>query len=402
MPEIITTRLREAVQDARGNGVSTQALNSEEERPLYFLTTQPRAWLRASLPKLKAQLNMASSDHNADQNLALVLEQQASRWEDQTGEKPADSHFTIVVPIHNEQHALPSFLGTLQLSDIPPQVNMQVVFVTNACRDASAQIIEEFLAQVSATNVSNFTYRYIDTATPGKANALTHGNELALARGDKIAMCFDADVYLEPDAIRLLYAKAHQTIKDDSNTVVVSGVPNQTAQSLSLLREYWRKIRPPISPKGRLSPIYGMSMAWNTGWIEEIGGVPAQANEDYAMSVEARLKGCKVDWAEDSHVWQYRPTNLRDLFEEQARMARCVRQVINRSPEAKEITEKDGYSFSLAAAFSPYLKNMKERPLFTPFFILRGLLRWAAFMKGTWDYYKDPNNQSWVPIKSTK
>jgi hypothetical protein len=44
--------------------------------------------------------------------------QQAKRWELETTLNPSGSKFALIIPIHNEEKSLPSFLSSLMLSDI--------------------------------------------------------------------------------------------------------------------------------------------------------------------------------------------------------------------------------------------------------------------------------------------
>src|SRR5437588_1746579 len=112
----------------------------------YGTTKDPREWLRASLPKLQEFLK-AVKDREIG-HLTALREQQEERWEKQTGVKPEDTHFTVIVPIHNEEKFLPSFLGSFLVADLPARVHAHVVFLTNACSDRSGEIIDGFLKTV--------------------------------------------------------------------------------------------------------------------------------------------------------------------------------------------------------------------------------------------------------------
>lgn len=330
--------------------------------------------------------------------------QQIQRWADKTGEHPATSSFTVIVPIHNEEHALPGFLTTLRLSDVPNIVKMQVVFVTNACTDNSSLIIQSFLkAMDESKDSARIEYVHLDIPTPGKANALTIGNKMAVEEGNKVAICVDSDVLLEPDAIRNLYARASQSIdKEPDGTVLVNGVPKHVARP-SKIRSFWRKIRPPVEEEFYgLGPAQGMCMAWSTQWITELGGIPPVANEDYAMSVVARLQGYKIGYALDAHVWQYTASTPRDILETTARMTRCVMQIRSLYPGAEAVLRQDHNFPSMTEMWFRYLGYSKKRPFGFPIFVLRALLDEAGIIKGKIDFKKNPTNQSWVRIKSTK
>src|SRR5438105_269381 len=116
----------------------------ENRKPIHFLKMNPRAWMDASLPKFKATVREVAAQtpltkkelqempwsQRHDHLNSYAFKRQERRWEDEVGIKPEDSYFTLIVPIHNEESSLPSFLKTLMLSDIPSSVNLNIVFIT--------------------------------------------------------------------------------------------------------------------------------------------------------------------------------------------------------------------------------------------------------------------------------
>src|SRR3981081_2940211 len=100
-------------------------------KPVDFLEMNPGGWTAASLPQFKktAQAVMTQSALSQEQLSAMpwslrheylqsyALKLQEKRWTDETGVKPEHSLFTLMVPIHNEENSLPSFLRTLMLAD---------------------------------------------------------------------------------------------------------------------------------------------------------------------------------------------------------------------------------------------------------------------------------------------
>jgi len=71
--------------------------------------------------------------------------ERTARWREGKDIEPQDSKFTLIVPIHNEQAMLRDSLSALMASDIPRDVHMHVVFVTNACTDGSVGIVKSFM-----------------------------------------------------------------------------------------------------------------------------------------------------------------------------------------------------------------------------------------------------------------
>lgn len=94
---------------------------------------------------------------------------------------------SVVVPAHNEERVLERCLATLLRSAGPGE--LEVVVVANACDDATAEVARRHGVGV------------VETATPGKANALRLGDEAVTAFP---RLYVDADVDLDTDAVRVL------------------------------------------------------------------------------------------------------------------------------------------------------------------------------------------------------
>lgn len=104
------------------------------------------------------------------------------------GRKPVVS---VVIPAHNEEAVIAGCLGRLFAGTAPGEFD--VVVVPNACSDRTAELARRTPARV------------VETAVPGKANALR--------LGDGVCRTFprvylDADVDLDADAVRALAAAA--------------------------------------------------------------------------------------------------------------------------------------------------------------------------------------------------
>src|SRR5690348_9816467 len=70
--------------------------------------------------------------------------QKSQRWESVTKVEPQESKFTVVMSIHNEGALLQDSLHALMASDIPRDVQMNVVLATDGCTDDSVAIVEGF------------------------------------------------------------------------------------------------------------------------------------------------------------------------------------------------------------------------------------------------------------------
>lgn len=407
-------------------GVSTMSALAEiatSPKLAYVITKAPREWLRASLPKQQEFLK-AVTVREIDQ-LTVLKKLQEERWEKQTGIKPDDTHFTVIVPIHDEEKFLPSFLGSLLVADLPSSVDAHIVFLTNACSDKSGEIIDGFLRTlggseeafmakdspdsavqqtVITTRIGNITFAHVETPTPGKANALNIGNAIALGLHHRIAMSVDANNFVEPDVFRHMFAKAYHAFEDPANkTVVISGMDQHVTKQTKLRVLFDRGRHVHNSIRNDEQFVNGWCMSWDTYWLQEIGGMPQVAVEDYALSVYARKDGKKTERVTEAKIWGYNPNNIADLIEQRARKIRGAYQILGTHPTFKQSIGNDIYVLQEPLSKIRTLKEyIQASPLKLPYY-LADLAVWEyAKQQGKRDYSRDPINQSWKPINSTK
>ena len=416
-----------------------------DAQPAYFLTMNPRDWMKASLAKYKQlAAEMLTQSTQSKQALEampwsqrhsllsqLAFERQECRWEEETGVKPEETHFTLIVPIHNEVNSLPSFLRTLMLTDIPSSLHLHIIFLTNACSDASGDYVDEFLSSVGSieeTQLSghypdaqmhtcykkatrgNITFSHIDTPTPGKANALHIGNSLALERGHTIAMSIDANNFVEPDALRIMYSAAHKSMAGTPQTgdvVLMSGMEQikRQASNLNDLMEKGRKMKQHLVEESG-GYVLGCFMAWNTEWMNSIGGPPAIALEDYAMGVFARVQKYKVVQVKGANIWYYGVNTMKGLVDTRARYVRGMMQLltlVDHDPATQKLIENEAYYMkrTFIARLIYLLRKSKGSPQNFPKFTATFLLWERALQKGMQAYKQNPTNQSWEKIDAT-
>jgi N-acetylglucosaminyldiphosphoundecaprenol N-acetyl-beta-D-mannosaminyltransferase len=96
---------------------------------------------------------------------------------------------SVVIPAHNEASVLWSTLQRIAEDRLASA--LEVAVVANACTDDTADIARSFASSVPGLTV-------IETATPGKTNALNLGDE-AVSAFPRIYL--DADIVLGPDAL---------------------------------------------------------------------------------------------------------------------------------------------------------------------------------------------------------
>lgn len=409
-----------------------------------LLLANPGAWMRTSLPKfmndsreVMAQVPLSPQELEAmswcqrhHYLASYALQRQEKRWEEAVGIKAAESHFTLVVPIYNEEKSLPSFLSTLMLTDLPASLDVNIVFITNACTDASAAIIRAFLSRVGdvedcslpdsckdknpgvacvCARRGSVTFMHVDTPTPGKANVLRMGNAIARASGHTIAMSMDANNYVEPDALRALFARAHiafRAIPQPQDTVLLSGV-GQTVMKDSRLKGLLDKgnnMHLHMVEAGE-GVVNGWVMAWNTAWMDSIGGPPEVALEDYAMGVLARARQFKIAQVDEAIVWGYGVNDLKGLMTTRARYVRGKLQLlelVDYAPSVYEIVVQEAYYMQNFTGRLHYLLYRSGKSPFNfPKYVAAFLLWEYAVRKGKRDYKRNPTNQSWEKVAAT-
>jgi len=419
-------------------------MSIEKSLPIHLLEKNPGGWKRACLPKYKAtaqnvlaqtpltkrELQDLPWSQRHDYLNFYALKQQERRWEDEVGVKPEESHFTLIVPIYNEEKSLPSFLRTLMLLDIPPSVNLKVLFITNACSDSSNEIVDRFLVSLGKIECkrldgefkdrnlnknykeikrNSIKFMHLDTCTRGKANALGIANDIARGSGHTIAISVDANNYLEPDSIRVMFTHAHNAFqgKPDTNDIVLlSGrIHNEMKASAykNLLNKVRRMQQHLVDDSSDL--VRGLFMAWDTEWMYSIGGPPQVAIEDYAMGVLARVKDYKVEQVKDANIWIYGVNDIKGLLNARARLVRGKLQIldlVNHDPAVLKIINKEAYYMKdLPGRLRHFLHKTKENPRNLPRYIATFILWEYAVNKGTREYKHDPTNQSWEKIDST-
>ncbi len=419
----------------------------ENGKPVYFLKVNPPGWKRSSLAKLKITagevlaegvsqhkdlLRLAwSQRHEALHALALLRQEKC--WEHETGARPEDSFFTLIMPIHNEENSLPSFLHTLMLSDIPALVNMRVVFVTNACVDSSVDIVKAFMADLGEVEfqdvVGDFgdqnmdrrcavvrrghhVYMHMNTSKPGKANALTIGNMIALQHDHLIAICMDANNFIEPDALRKLFARAsnafHQKL-EARDTVLCGGLEIQHQGSLKSSHVKNPPSRETAEGKhlvdGEEGVVNGWLLAWNTVWMKSVGGCPEVALEDYALGLLARARDFKIEMIDGVNGWGYVNDDFKGLTMTRARYVRGRLQIcdyVQHDPSILALIEKEAFymrKFTLRCKHL-FVKSMAS-PLHVGKYMATFLLWEYALWQGMRDYKRNPKNQSWEKVPST-
>lgn len=379
--------------------------------PVYLITEAPDGWQKQSASKNASFLSKAETTSHW--------------WEDITGVKVSESKFTVVIPVHNEEKSLSSSAGSLFLSLVPTEAGMETDFILNGCTDESEVIVtnllktrgevvthditEEEFERLRDTGLQktyievrqgNQVHRVYKTETKGKANALKLGSNLALSRNHQILISVDANNYVEPDTLALMFKEAYKHfVFQKDNTVVLSAIPEKVHKDTlgkleHLLREHG------VFDDATYVPVFGWCMALNSPWASK--NIQPVAVEDYALGVMARSQDKKVAIVEDARIWGYR-TNFKDSLNQFRRSIRGRLQLLDLHPELRPFLESDNYFMKpFKERIEIIAKHIKADPKRLPKYIWRFIYGEVGLMLGNSDYKKEPTNQSWAGLSSTK
>lgn len=394
--------------------------------PVDQMFEQPDGWLRASLPKMEdATRSFIEFAHKmegqASVGQARVIFQQ-QRWRTLAGVEPADTHFSIIVPVHNEQRSLPSFLGALLATELSSTCDVQIIFVVNASSDQSADLIKNRLAHIDhpiemtlpnsiydprrsgiayQVNCNKVRFLVVETPTAGKANALNIGNEIAWQQTHAIAINIDANNWVEPDSVALLYARAKQTIVDAPGSEVVIVNTSEYCPTRGT------DIQVSVKQKTQKAEVTGCMFAWSIQWIRENNGFPQQAIEDYGTGLLALSQGKQIVDS-DANIWVYTPVNSSDENKQLVRFIYGAMQLARRfegnSVAMKILLEDFPHLRPLRSRLEYYLSQYRK--IKQPATTLRGIVRWLLnellILKARQKLRRNPYGQTWEPIRSTK
>jgi glycosyltransferase involved in cell wall biosynthesis len=198
---------------------------------------------------------------------------------------------TVVIPAHNEGGGICRCLRSL-IGEAGAEV-LQVIVVCNACTDATAKLARKFGPNVHV----------VETATPGKANALN--------MGDRVAAGFprfyvDADIELPIESIR----EVSRALADGE---VLAAAPmmrvdlNGRPYAIRAFYQVWLAL--PYCRDGMVgSGVYAVSEAGRRRW----GVFPAiTADDGYAR---LHLAPHERKTVESCHFTIHAPRTLRDLI----------------------------------------------------------------------------------------
>ncbi len=383
----------------------------------YRITEAPLGWEKQFVEKNEALLLNAE---NTDFQQLL-----AKYWEDTTEVPVAKSKFSVMVPIHNEEKSLASSARALLLSFVPDDVEMNVDFILNACTDRSEEIIFEILGTVGDVTQKHFSeeemlvfgdegldqtylevqrgagiFRVHKTETKGKANALRLGNKAAVLRAHDILISIDANNYVEPDTLALMFKDSyfHLVAKKDATRVLSAITQKIHRTEPGSLEKFLRNHG--VWDGAKYISVHGQCMSMDPRWACE--NIQPVAVEDYALGVMARSQNKEVLEVEKARIWGYR-TNLMDNLKQFSRSIRGRLQLLNLHPELKPIIESDNFfMLPFSKRVAVVFNDIKTDPMHLLKYMWKFIFCELGRFIGTRDFKRDPNNQSWEELSSTK
>lgn len=403
---------------------------SPEGQRAYLMLDQPKAYFARILPEVLARTPRLSDTGDQARTIETLEALQNERWEKSVGIPAKNSKFTVVLPIYDEEKTLSSTLAALMLSDIPPTVEAQFLFIVNGSHDRSAEIVKHHLATIAPieavqvqsevdVHVNRIAYRakkgattftLIETPTPNKANALNIANEIALSHRHDIAICIDSDRYLEPSTIPLLYADAYRAFATPENRTVVADGALELERKQSLFqRIIWKKpVHLKESGTSTMFAISGSIHAWNTQFLHDIGGMKKVLIEDFALGLDAHMHGY-IAHRSTARAWGYKPNSLLDIGRERVRFYRGfmqLQEIWKDNPSAiNAIAEYSTINYPLSTRVRKYLEVLwanRSSPKTLTKQALTIAFQECCKLIAIYRHSKNPHAQTWVQIQSSK
>lgn len=389
----------------------------ETSRPVYFFDEQPAGWLDPSINQI-INTNRALVENEAG-NLKRAQEE---LWQKTTGVSVKDSHFTLIIPIHNEERCLPSVLGALMVSNIPAGVDLNVVLVTNGCTDKSPAIVSTFLNTMGETrqvnvpgyddvdsvlarqaSVDAINFTHVDTPKRGKSIALAIGLAFAEASQHEIVMSMDANNWPEPNTILAMFKAAYENFVRHPGRVGVLSARGQAAFRPSTLTHLLSRAKANLDGASQ-HPSHTVD-GWLMAWIPRLAKpFPKVICDDYALSALARKDGKTVDKV-DAGIWGYEPNTISDRFRQYKRAVRALLQLQQyfQDPVMQRMIQEDWYIMRpMSQKIIEHVNAIGANVFSLPYRVAMFILWELALQLGTIEYRKNPNDLGWEPSSSTK
>jgi poly-beta-1,6 N-acetyl-D-glucosamine synthase len=225
---------------------------------------------------------------------------------------------SVLIAAYDEAPTIASTLASVLASDYR---EFEVIVVDDGSRDDTAGEVERAFG-------GDPRVRLLRQPNAGKAAALN----LAMreARGD-VAICFDADTQVRPDALRLLARRfADPRVGAVAGNVKVGNRVNLLTRWQSI--EYVTSQNLDRRAYGLLNAVTvvpGAAGAWRRAAVEAVGGYRGDTlAEDMDLTFRVRRAGWRIENEPAAIAWTEAPERMRSLFRQRFRWSFGTLQVL--------------------------------------------------------------------------
>ncbi len=221
--------------------------------------------------------------------------------------------FSTIVPAYNEERSIAATLQSLVNLDYPKD-RIEIIVVNDGSKDLTKQIVEQFIAQHPAQNIS-----LLNQENQGKGKAMNKG--LSVAKGEYFA-CLDADSFIAPNALKamlLLFAQ-------DQNIAAVCPLLKVKDPQSILQKVQWYEYVVNMfykSLNAKLDCIHvtpGPFSVYKTKVIKDLGSYDETTiTEDLEIAIRLQKHQYKIVQTFDTVVETIVPTTWKKLFRQRIR-----------------------------------------------------------------------------------
>ncbi len=221
--------------------------------------------------------------------------------------KEPSRRLRVVIPAHNEAHALPGVLGDLARSDFP----LDIWVLSDRSEDATAVVAAEHGASVAVR----------DSGENGKGAALAWYLDQHPLADDEMLVVLDADNRVPPHAMGRIAQEAGlgreavQCYLDVTN-------PDESLIAEAAALSYWagnRMVQLARSNLGWSVDLGGTGMALSATALADAGGFGDTLAEDQDLGVRLLLAGHLVSWLHDVRIADEKPAHVGVSIRQRAR-----------------------------------------------------------------------------------
>lgn len=256
-----------------------------------------------------------------------------------------EKKFAIVVAAHNEEAVVGNIVRNLSSIDYPKE-NYDVFVIADNCTDGTANVARENGAQV---------FERFDNVKRGKGFALEwfFAKLFKMEKKYDAVTVFDADNLVSDNFLKEMnkhLCMGHKVIQgylDSKNPMdsVISGsysIAYWLSNRLFQLARYYA---------GLCCAAGGTGFVVSTELLQDIGWGATCLTEDLEFSLKLVLKGERIYWAHDVHVYDEKPLTLKQSWKQRTRwmqgQADCTCRFFGKLMR-KAVKDRDMVAFDIA------------------------------------------------------